>query len=342
MPNITIKAVARDAGVSIATVSRVLNKNYTVSPELEARVLNSIKKLNYYPNSVARSLKNDSTHSIGLIVSDISNDFFCALARSIEDIIMRQNYNLIVCSTDGQREKELSYIQLLLGKKVDGLIINTTGKNDTPISVASHNVPIVLCGRKISQPEFLGDFVDSDNESGSYTLTRHVIEKGHRRIAIINGQMLVSSAQERLRGFARAMETIGIDVDESYCYYVEGNFNQFDSGYNAAKQLMEMDVPPTAIITMNNLLCTGAMRYCHDHGIRIPENVSLCSYGRMQNSDLLYVEPSYVIMDPFTIGRRIGEQMLERIASKNELPNREIRYSATLVEGDGVCPPQMK
>ncbi len=341
MPNITIKAVARDAGVSIATVSRVLNKNYKVSPELEERVLKSIEKLNYYPNSVARSLKSDATQSIGLIVSDISNNYFCALARSVEDTIMRENYNLIVCSTDGQREKELSHIQLLLSKKVDGLIINTTGKNDGVISATSRDVPIVLCGRKINQPSFRGDFVDSDNQTGSYDLTRHVIEKGHRRIAILNGQLIVSSAQERLEGFARAMRTIiGVEVDENYVYYADADFNQLDSGYNATARLMQMDTPPTAIIAMNNLLCTGAMKYCHDHGIRIPQDVSLCSYGRMQNSDLLYVEPSYVVMDPFTLGRRMGEEMLERIAAKNDIPNREVRYSAALVEGSGVCPPR--
>lgn len=340
MPNVTIKAVARDAGVSIATVSRVLNKNYAVSPELQERVQRSIEKLQYYPNSVARSLKNDSTHSIGLIVSDISNDYFCALARSVEDIIMRQNYNLIVCSTDSQHEKELSYMHLLLGKKVDGLIINTSGNNDALISASSRDIPIVLCGRKVNDPSFRGDFVDSDNQTGSYMLTRHVIEKGHRRIAIINGQMTVSSARERLAGFAQAMQTIGVDVDESYRYYIEGNFNQFNSGYDAARQLMQMDDPPTAIIAMNNLLCTGALRYCHDHGVLIPQDVSLCSYGRIQNSELLYVEPSYIVMDPFILGRRIGEQMLERLASKNELANQEIRFSATLVEGSGVCPPK--
>lgn len=116
MSNITIKDVAKEANVSIATVSRVLNENYFVSPELKTKVMNAIEKLNYYPNSVARSLKNESTQTIGLIVSDISNSFFTFVNRSVENILRQHNYNLIVCSTDNQKEKEASYLKLMLEK----------------------------------------------------------------------------------------------------------------------------------------------------------------------------------------------------------------------------------
>ena len=216
MENVTIKVVAKDAGVSIATVSRVLNKNYPVSAELEKRVMQSIKKLNYYPNSVARSLKFDSTLSIGLIVSDISNSFFSMISRSVENVVMHKNYDLIVCSTDNQRDKELSYIQLLMSKKVDGLIINASGHNDEYIASVSQTMPVVLCGRRVQDPSFRGGFVDSDNVSGSYALTQHLIDCGHRRIAILNGQMNVSSAQERLAGVRRAMLSADIAVDDHY------------------------------------------------------------------------------------------------------------------------------
>ena len=336
MPNITIKAVAKDAGVSIATVSRVLNKNYPVSSELEQRVMRSVEKLNYYPNSVARSLKFDSTLSIGLIVSDISNSFFSTISRSVEDVVMRKHYDLIVCSTDSQGDKELSYIQLLLGKKVDGLVLNITGHNDDFIRQISHTIPVVLCGRRVSSPEYKGDFADSDNSSGSYSLIKHLIDHGHRRIAILNGQMLVSSARERYDGFCRAMAGIGITVDSSYPYCYEGDFTTAGSGYEGARHLMSLPEPPTAIAAMNNELCVGAMRYCHEHGIRIPEDVSLCSYGKIQNEDLMYVRPSYVVMDPAVIGTRIADLLLERIEHKNRLANREVLFSAELVAGNGV------
>ncbi len=195
MKNATIKAVAMDAGVSVATVSRVINNLPNVRPELVVRVNRSIEKLNYFPNTIARSLKFDSTLSIGLIISDISNSFFCYLARTIEDVIQAENYNMFVCSTDNRQNLELSYLKLLLGKKVDGIIINTTGLNDEMISSVSQVLPVVLCGRKIQTRSFRGDFVDSENEEGSYRLTRHLLELGHRRIGIVNGQGIVSPAR---------------------------------------------------------------------------------------------------------------------------------------------------
>jgi len=337
--NATIKAVAKDAGVSVATVSRVINSNCKVSAELVEAVNKSIAKLNYYPNTVARSLKFDSTLSIGLIISDISNSFFCFLARTIEDVIHGDNYNMIVCSTDNQQDKELSYLRLLLGKKVDGIIINTTGMNDELITSVSHVLPVVLCGRKIHSPSFHGDFVDSDNEAGSYTLTRHLIEHGHRRIAIVNGQRIFSSAAERLAGFARAMKTIGVAVDEGYPYLFEGNFTDSNSGTLAAKALLSLPAPPTAIIAMNNELAAGVLRYCHDRGIHIPQDLSICSYGKIFNNDLLYVQPSYVTMDPTLLGHKIASFMLERIAGKNQHSNREMRLDAQLVKGTGVSAP---
>lgn len=338
MGNLTIKSVAEDAGVSIATVSRVLNKSGYVSAELEERVMRSIKKLGYYPNSIARSLKYESTLSIGLILSDISNSFFCVVLRSLEDTIMEHGFNLVVCSTDGLKEREYSRIQLLLSKKVDGMVINTSGFNDEYISAISHDIPVVLCGRNIDSPSFIGDFVDSDNYEGSQMLTQHLIEQGHRRIAIINGQSNVSSAQERARGFIDAMRAIGQTIDRSHPYYYEGNFNTSASGYAGTAALLHLEHPPTAIIAMNNELCTGALRYCRENGIRIPEELSICSYGQLRDDDLLYVQPSYVTMDPQIIGKRIGESLLNRIANKNKVSNREIRYSPKLIAGNGVCP----
>lgn len=340
MPNnTTIKDVAKKANVSIATVSRVLNKNYYVSPELEKKVMDAIKQLNYYPNSVARSLKNESTQTVGLIVSDISNSFFTFVNRSVENILQQHNYNLIVCSTDNQKEKELSYLKLLLEKKVDGIILNTTGFNHEFVSSISHQIPIVLCGRKIDSPSFRGDFVDSDNATGAYLMTRHMIEKGHRRIGIICGQQSVSSGIERIEGFRRAMGSIGIQVDESYPYQYYGNYNCSDSGYEGAEYLLSQKPLPTAILAMNNELSVGALRYFRSHHIAVPEDLSFICYGNILNTDLFYIQPCYIEMDPRVIGTRVGELLIERIEHKNELPNREILFAPTLIQGNSVCQP---
>ena len=334
MPNATIKDVAKEAQVSTATVSRVLNDNYFVSPELKQKVMDAIEKLNYYPNYVARSLKNESTQTIGLIVSDISNSFFTIVNRSVEDIVKPRDYNLIVCSTDNQKDKEYSYLQLLLEKKVDGIILNTTGYNYDFVASVSQHLPIVLCGRKIENPFFKGDFVDSDNQTGSYKLTRHTIELGHRKIGIIGGQQSISSGTERLEGFRHAMATIDIKVDASYPYQFVGDYNRAQSGYEGARYLMSLQDPPTAILAMNNELAIGALRYFRTHGIEVPDQVSFACYGNIRNSDLFYVQPDTVDMDPRVIGSKAGEMLIERIEYKNQLPNRELRFTPGLVKGN--------
>lgn len=332
----TIKDVARLAQVSIATVSRVINDNYAVSDELKERVQSAIDELNYVPNSIARSLKVDHTLTIGLIVSDISNSFFTVLARSAEDIITKKRYNLIVCSTDDDQEKEANYINLLLEKKVDGIILNTTGKNDALVASISRTIPIALCSRKVNHPDFIGDFVETDNNKGAAMLTRHLLDLGHTRIAVINGQNGVSSSLERYQGFVSAMNNAGIKLPEDNPYHVHANFNKPQSGGEAMKTLFSLPSPPTAVITMNNELAMGAIRYCVKNGINVPEDISICSFGEISNSDLMTIQPSYIIMDPASMGTTLAEMVIDRIASTTKIPNREVRFTTSLVEGSGI------
>lgn len=332
----TIKDVAKDAGVSIATVSRVLNSNYYVSPDLVDKVMQSVKRLNYYPNSIARSLKNAATLTIGLIVSDISNSFFAFLARAIEDVIKEYNYNLIVCSTDNQQQKEYDYLQLLLEKQVDGLVLNISGTNNDFITQISNDIPIVLLGRRIETPQFKGDFVDSDNLFGSFTLTNHLLQLGHRSIALINGQQGLSSSQERYAGFAKALQAANLDIAEDSPYIYYGDFNRPESGELGASVLMNLPQPPTAILTSNNELALGALGFCKKNNIKIPQEVSFACYGDIAHEDLLFVRPSKVTMDPWPMGKRVADLMIERIEQKNQMSNREILFTPQLVVGDGV------
>ena len=335
MGDITIKDVARAAGVSLATVSRVINKNYYVSPELESKVSEAITKLGYYPNSVARSLKLTSTNTIGFLVSDISNGYFTTLSKAIEDVIQAKDYNLIVCSTDNKKEKEYAYLKLLLEKKIDGLILNTTGENDDFIASMSDKLPIVLCNRKISRKNFRGDLVDSDNINGAYMLTQHLISMGHRKIGIINGIQKVSTGIERFEGFRKAMREIGIEVKEGYKYRLDEDFG-LEGGYQGASKLMSMEDRPTAIIIMNNEMMLGALRYFRANNVSIPETVSIAAYGEIVNADLLYVQPSIVSLNPYVIGKNLAELMIERIENRNDISNREIKYVPQLIPGTGV------
>src|SRR5665647_557951 len=330
----TIKDVAKYAGVSIATVSRVINKNYYVSPSIQEKVSNAIKELGYYPNSVARSLKNDSTHTIGFVVSDISNNHYIKIAKALEEVIEHEKYNIIVCSTENKKDREKAYIELLMSRKVDGLIINTTGKNDDFISHISNNVKIILINRKIKNTNFKGDFIDSNNFEGGYSLVSHLSSLGHRKIAVINGDLELSTGSERFEGFKRAMQETGLDVQNDYKYRYDGDFS-IESGYQGAAKIMNLCDKPTAVVVMNNSMAIGALRYFKSYQINVPQDISIVSYGNIDNIDLLYVQPSIVTLNTWVIGNKAGEMILDRIKDKS-ISNREVIYTPQLVIGNGV------
>ena len=338
MANPTIKDVAREAGVSIATVSRVLNKKGTVKEESVQSVLQAIERLGYHPNSIEKKKKNDSSKTIGLVVTDISNDFFTRMARGIEDVLNDRGYNLFVCSTDGLQQREAQCLSLLREKQVDGIILNASGKNSSLITKMSGQVPFALFSRKIPDPQFRGDFVDNDNYSGLRELTAQLLRLGHRKIGFINGQSYVSSAAERFSGFQSAMRDAGIDVGTDYPYLYSGNFNRLNSGKEGARVLWEKGV--TAILCGNNLLALGALQYCKEAGLRLPEDLSLCSFGTLANQDLLFVRPTSCEQNPDAMGARLAELIIDRIESKNQIPNREIRFTTTILPGNGVGVPR--
>ncbi len=331
---ITIKDIAKRAGVSIATVSRVINKNYTVSPEAETKVLQVIKELNYYPNSIARSLKKDSTYTIGFLVSDISNTHLTTMAKAVEDVISKENYSMIVCSTENKKEREFSYLKLLMSRKIDGLIINTTGENDELIASLSEKLPIVCVHRRILKNNFHGDFVDDNCIQGAYDLTKHLLSLGHRKIFVLNGGLIISTGSERFEGFKRAMREAGIEVNDDYPYRYDGDFS-FQAGYQGAAQMMGMIDRPTAIVIMNNTMTLGALKFFKTKGLKIPEEISVASYVSIGDTDLLYVQPTIMTQNPWVIGTKAARLLLDRIKDK-ELGNREIIYESQLVVGNGV------
>ena len=334
MDKITIKDVAKKAGVSIATVSRVLNRNEAVNEILAKRVIDAVESLGYYPNTIARTLKGEKTKTIGYVVSDISNTFFTTMARSIEDVLNRHNYSLIVCSTDSDKERETNYLKLLMEKQVDGIIINASGQNDELITSISKSIPVQLFSRKIHNADYIGDFIDNDNTTGLYNLTQHLISLGHKKIGLINGQPYLSSAIERFEGFKKAMATIGTGIDSTYPYIYDGNFNDTASGVEGAMVLKERGA--TAIITANNILTVGALKYCNDFHVKVPEELSICSFGLVENYDYLFTRPTSVDLSPAAMGSRIGEMMIERIESKNMMQNREVRFPTNMIIGNAT------
>lgn len=331
----TIKDIAAMANVSIATVSRVMNKTANVRPEVASRVRQAAKALSYSPNAVARSLKKARTSMIGFLVSNISDPFFTAIARGIESYIQDYGYSLIVCSIGHSKESEKKYLQFLQGKKADGLIINTTGYNNDVITALSNQMPIVLSNRRIDSPEFVGDFVDNENVGCAYELTKMLLMHGHKRIAIINGPEHLSTAYERYRGFCSAMKEFGHTVSSAYPYQYSNTFT-VQTGYDGTTKMMELPEPPTAFVYASSELAFGGMRSLLQKGLRVPEDVSFVCIGDLLNRDLLYVKPTMSSVNLHGMGERMAELLLERIQSEGVIPNREIRFSSTILEGNSI------
>lgn len=336
MRKLTIKDIARESGVSVSTVSRVINNNDTVAPELREKVLAAIEENGFIPNSIARGLKRDNTQTIAILIADrSSNEYFSEIIKSVENVIRMDNYTLIVCNSLNEKDTELNYLNLLAEKQVDGIIVNSSGFNNDFIAKLSKNIPMVLLHRRISNPNFKGDFIDADFGSSCYELTMNLIENGHRRIGLVSGPLFLSSAYDRFEGFKRAMKSIDVDITTDYKYFYEGPFTT-ESGYGAAERFINMEDPPTALLIMHCDTTIGALRYFHSHNISVPGDISFASPCNISLADLLYVQPNHAMPDTWSLGKRAGEMLMERIKCGNEIINREVCYMPTVIYGNSV------
>ena len=333
----SIKDVAKRAGVSAATVSRVVNGNYDVTEKTREKVIQAIEQLNYTPNVLARSLKSETTQSIGFLVSDISNDYFIKMAKVIEDVLSMRNYNIIVCSTENKKERELSYLQMLVGKQMDAILLNTTGLNNEYVSAISKSMPLVLLERRIDDAEFRGDFVTYDEMDSVRQLVQQVIAHGHQRIGVINGPIHLSSARARQQAADQLLAQYSLEQPLALHRY-DADFSQ-EGGYSAARWMMDQPQRPTALIVMNNMMAVGALSYLRNHGIDVPGDVSVVNIGEIANSDILYVNPTCTTRDPVPLGAKAVELVFTRIAGVAQ-SNREVLFMPQLRMGGtlGLAP----
>lgn len=339
--NVTIRDVAQYAGVSISTVSRVINQSGSVNAALAARVDAAIAALEYRPNEIARSLKRNNSGLIAFVVSDTTDQYFTQISSAIEQAILPCGYHLIVCSTNASAEQEQALLRSLLERHVDGIILNTAGSNDAFIAQLSHSVPIVLCNRSIQAADFRGDFADFDNTSGVAELTRHLLRLGHKKIGILNGPQHISTARERYQGFLLAMRTVRGGNVQAYPFESDQPFFSMEEGCRAAAALLESPDPPTAIIAANGEFALGALHYCREHHIHIPDELSLVCFGNIPFCDLLYVRLTYAQMDLTALGNRIAALLMERIQAPDDVRiNRELRFPTQFIPGESsaLCP----
>ena len=322
----TIRDVARLAGVSVATVSHVINGTRPVAPETAARVWKAIKELDYHPNAVARSLRTRTTHAIGVVVSDITNPFFATLVRGAEDAALEAGYSIIVCNSDEDLQKEDLYVNMLRRRRMDGLLIAPVRDGASPAvrELAQSGITFVFVDRKAKGIE--ADAVLSDNVRGAYLATKHLIERGHERIGIILGIKGATTTEERFRGYRKALEEHDLAVDERLVVY--GGYRA-DGGQEALSGLLSLPDRPSAVFSTNNLMTLGALRELRQRCIKIPGEMAIVGFDELEWAELVEPPLTVVSQRPYEIGYRAVKLLLERIRNP-DLEPREIRVPVDL------------
>lgn len=330
----TIYNVAQRAGVSIATVSKVLNHTGRISEETRRRVLAIMDEMGYQPSVVASALTGKSTFTIGMLVPDLANPFFAEVARFTEDRGHELGYNIVICSTDNDPEKEADYISLLQQKSVDGLIIATGTANDAILKdMLKRNIPIALFARDL--PTMAVDTVLVDDYMGGYLAASHLAELGHRRIAVIAEGTQVLSSRERLRGYRSAMEEHGIDIDERLIgvsdFTIEG-------GKRTAGALLDGTEPPTAIFACNDLLAIGAIQAARERGIAVPDHLSVVGFDNTMLADIVYPPLTTVAQPIRQIGSQVVDLLVQEIRGDKRNKQRIILLPELVVRGSTHAP----
>lgn len=325
----TIYDVAKRAGVSAMTVSRVINGRRDVRPETKEKVLKAIEELGYVPNSLARSFVLQKTKTIGLVITDITNPFFTTLARGVEDTAMKNQFSVIFCNTDEDPEKELIYLELLARKRIDGVILASASGKKTPLkSLLIKNIPIVLVDRNVEGLEDV-DIVKGDSVYGSYILTKHLIELGHKKIGIIVGNKNISTAKDRVEGYKRALIEAGIDIDERLI-----RFSKYskEGGYDSTKELLSLEDRPTAIFGGNNFIAIGAMIAIRELGLKVPEDVALVSFDDIESLSQIYPFLTVVTQPAYSMGVIATELLIRRIEGRDKIDEkREVILKPELI-----------
>ncbi|MFC3798074.1 catabolite control protein A [Cohnella sp. GCM10012308] len=331
---VTIYDVAREAGVSMATVSRVVNNNPNVKPQTRKKVYEAIERLGYRPNAVARGLASKKTTTVGVVIPDIANANFAEVARGIEDIANMYHYNIILCNADKRKEKEIRVINTLLEKQVDGLLFMGGVVTDEHIQAFNtSNVPIVLCAttdEKGTMPS-----VDIDHETAAYDAVRKLIGEGHKRIAMISGTLQdPANGYARYQGYKRALEESGIAFDESLVRV--GNY-RYESGIEAVQYFLELEERPSAVFAATDEMAIGAIHGIQDAGLSVPEDISVIGVDNIRLASMVRPLLTTVAQPMYDIGA-VSMRLLTKLMKKENVEQARVTLHHELIVRNSVAP----
>lgn len=327
---ITIKDVARHAGVAPSTVSNFLTGNARVSDPTSKRIQEAIDELGYIPNMAARSLRVNQTHTIGLIVPDISNPFFSEIVRAIGHVSQRLKYTLLLCdsASDANREKEL--LENLLRQRVDGILMIHTGLRDDYLHIANQaSRPIVFVDRAVEG----GVNIVTDNAAGGRLAARHLLGLGHRRIGVLAGDAHVGNVQNRLQAFQDELAAQSCHIEPEH--FITGA-QTFETGRDVTL-LLQTPQPPTAIFATNDIIALGAWRTLVEQHVSIPQDVSLIGYDNIDMTNIAVPSLTTIGQDKYEMGRQAVLALLNMVKNKETAPAKTTCITPQLIVRNSTC-----
>jgi len=329
---VTIKEIAKKVGVSVGTVSKVLNYDKTVSEINKRKVIRIIKELNYRPNRIARSLSKGKTKNVGFIIPDITNPFFPELVRGASDLLISNGYYVFLCSSDNDANKEDFYINDLVSMWIDGIIIAPSDTENRDIGIFNKIIsPFVVIDREI---EGLNkDLVIINNKKGAYEAVNYLIGNSHKRIVILAGPQYTKTAQNRFMGWKKALEEKAL-FREEFAFW--GNFS-IDSGYEMMKKVFDNVDKVDAVFACNDLIALGAIQAIEEKKYKIPDDISIIGFDDIYLSKFLKPSLTTVRQPIYDMGKIAAEILLDRMSSSKDFVPKKVVIEGNLIERGSVA-----
>ncbi len=316
----TIKDIARQAGVSYATVSRALNDKYGVNSETRENILEIARAIDYKPNGLARGLVKNQSRSIGLLIPDICNPFYPEIAKGVEDAAKEMGYSIFLCNTGYEADREDHYLGLLSEKRVEGILM-APGNEDRaePDSQPAGPIPVVYLSRRIADPDV--SFVAIDDERGGFLATRHLIELGYKTIGYIGSREGGLSTVDRYNGYCQAFEKYGMTVDERFVIY--GDFKS-ETGYRVVRTIIESGDYPRAFVVYNDLMALGVIQGIKEMDLRMPEDIAVVGFDDIPLASFPEIGLTTVKQPKYEMGKIAFDILFENINRETAEPKRVI------------------
>ena len=332
MSRVNIKHIAKKAGVSIKTVSRVLNNDIYVKKETKEKIINIINELNYIPNRIAKSLSSGVSNNIGFIIPDITNPFFPEVVKGASDILLSKGFYLHLCNADNNPENEDSFIRDLESMWVSGIILAPSySENRNSEIIKNTNVPLIIIDREIK--DINKDLIVINNQKGAYGITKYLIENNHKKIIFLGGSSYTMTAQNRFIGWKKAMQEANIlDTDLSFW----GDFT-IESGYKMMENILNTPNSIDAVFACNDLIAIGAMEAIDNKGLKIPDDISIIGFDGIYISKFTKPKLSTYQQPIYEIGKIAAELLINRIEKTEKAKIKRLVIDGNLIIRETVA-----